>query len=53
MRSAQFAIRNSPCPTIAGLCVLRIAYRPLRGELSSAVCAGSTGDWGLGTGDFL
>ncbi len=53
MRSAQSAIRKSHCPTTAGICVLRIAYCPLRGEWSSDMRAGSTGDWGLATGDFL
>ncbi len=53
MRSAQFTIRNSPRYTTLGLSVLRIAYCPVRGEWSSAMCAGSTGDWGLATGDIL
>jgi len=53
VRSAQFAFRNSQRSTIPGPRMLRIAYCPLREEWSSARRAGSTGDWGLGTGDYL
>ncbi len=53
MRSVKFAIRNSQRPTMPGLRVLRIAYCRLLGAWSSARRAGSNGNGGPGTGDFL